>query len=247
MSSLSRSARWVCWFNAWLAGAAPLETAVDAVRGDDAAHHVLATTADRRSDAAAPEPLLLAWGAWRRAGATGASLALPAPGDPYGLAGPAAFTAAATDVGEALVVDGLGVGLVPEVVGSGVFWHPYEANPAPHTAGLGEASRELRTELARTADELLDLDVARWQPEVREALSGIRDSADPLLAPGYAPRAEELAATARRCLAIAELATATESGAVTAWEADARGTHLRHLARTARHALVAACNAGRPR
>ncbi|MFD1827781.1 MULTISPECIES: hypothetical protein [Mumia] len=247
MPTLSRSARWVCWFNAWLAGAAPLETAVDAVRADDAAHHVLGTPSGAPADPPPPEPLLLAWGALRRAGATGASLALPEPGDPYGLAGPAAFTAAATDAGEAVMVDGTGIGLVPEVIGSGVFWHRYEANPAPHGTGLAEASRDLRTELAVTADELLDLDVARWQPEVREALSGIRDTTEPLLAPGYAPRAEELAATAQRCLAIADLATATESGAVTAWEVDARGTHLRSLARTARHALVAACNAGRPR
>ncbi|TNC45914.1 hypothetical protein [Mumia zhuanghuii] len=246
MPSLSRSARWVCWFNAWLAGAAPLETAVDAVRADDAAHHVLGTAAPG-AEVLPPEPLLLAWGGLRRAGASGASLTLPEPGDPYGLAGPAVFTAAATDSGEAVVVDGLGLGLIPEVVGSGVFWHRYEANPAPHTAGLAEASRELRTELAVTADELLTLDLARWQPEVREALSGIRDATDALLAPGYAPRAEELAATAQRCLAIAELAAGTDSAAVTAWEVEARGNHLRGLARTARHALVAACNAGRPR
>ncbi|MGH1565718.1 hypothetical protein [Mumia sp. DW29H23] len=251
MPSLTRSARWVCWFNAWLADAAPLETATDAVRADDAAHHVLGGTAgllaQRDGDAPSAEPLLLAWGALRRAGATGASLALPEPGDPYGLAGPAPFTAAATDAGEAVVVEGIGVGVVPEVVGSGVFWHLYDAHPVSPTAGVAESSRELRTELAGTADELLSLDVARWRPEVREALADIREATAPALAPGYDPRAEQLAATALRCLAIAELAADTESAAVTAWESDTRAAHLRTLARTARHALVVACTAGRPR
>lgn len=251
MPPLTRSARWVCWFNSWLAGAAPLETAVDSVRAEDAAHHVLADTDGPVSPGGGATPmaetLLLTWGALRRAGATGASLALPAPGDPYGLAGPAAFTAAATDAGEAVVVEGAGVGLVPEVVGSGVFWHLYEARPVSPTAGVAEASRELRTELATAADELLSLDVARWRPEVREALSDIRDVAAPSLAPGYDPRAAQLTATALRCLAIAELAEDTDSAAVTAWESDTRAVHLRALARAARHALVVACSAGRPR
>lgn len=242
MPSLARSARWVCWFNAWIAGDAPLETAADAVRGDDAAHHVLDGAPG--SDV---EPLLMAWGALRRAGATGASLAMPAPGDPFGLAGPPAFTAAATDSGEAVVVEGAGVGFVPEVVGSGVFWHQYEARPPSPVTGVAEASRELRTELAVAADQLLALDVARWQPEVREALAGIRETTAPALAPGYEPRAEQLVATALRCLAITDLAATTDSGAVTSWETDTRADHLRSLARAARHALVVACTAGRPR
>ncbi|MFC6149480.1 hypothetical protein [Mumia xiangluensis] len=243
MPTLTRSARWVAWFNAWLADTAPLETATDAVRGDDAAHHVLVALDGDRS----AQSLVLTWGALRRAGATGATLALPEPGDPYGLAGPATFTAAATDAGEAVVIDGAGIGLIPEVVGRGVFWHRYEARPVAPGVGLGEASRDLRTELAVTAEALLKLDVARWQPEVREALAGIRDATGPLLAPGYDPRAEQLAATALRCLAIAELADEVESGAVTAWETDTRSSHLRTLARTARHALVVAADAGRPR
>ncbi|WP_370614078.1 hypothetical protein [Mumia sp. Pv 4-285] len=242
MPTLTRSARWVAWFNAWLADTAPLETATDVVRGDDAAHHVLVSLDGDRS----AESLILSWGALRRGGATGATLALPEPGDPYGLAGPPAFTAAATDVGEAVVVEGAGIGLVPEVIGSGVFWHRYEARPVAPTIGVAEASRELRTELATTTDALLALDVARWQPEVREVLSGIRDATEPLLAPGYDPRAEQLAATALRCLAIAELADDTGSGAVTAWESDTRSAHLRTLARAARHALVVAAGAGRP-
>ncbi|KHL11198.1 hypothetical protein CLV56_3044 [Mumia flava] len=249
MQSLDRSARHACWFNAWMAGAAPLETAIDAVVGSDAAHHVVTDGAASRlglgNDGSVT--LLLAWGALRRAGATGATPALPTPGDPYGLAGPPEFTAAATDAGEAVVLHGCGLGLVPEEVGGGVFWRAYDAHEPHLTESVGDASRALRTALAETTRALLDLDLARWQPEVRAVLSEVRDAHDPLLAPGYAPRAEQLAATASRCLAITRLAATTDSAAVSAWEVDTRSGHLHGLARAARHGLVAACDDGRPR
>ena len=86
MPPLTRSARWVCWFNSWLSGAAPLETAVDAVRAEDAAHHVLADTDGLVSPTGRATPvaetLLLAWGALRRAGATGARSAIQGPARP---------------------------------------------------------------------------------------------------------------------------------------------------------------------
>ena len=44
---------------------------------------------------------MLALGELRRLGASGCSLALPAPGDPLGLAGPPAFNAEALEAGEA--------------------------------------------------------------------------------------------------------------------------------------------------
>ena len=50
------------------------------------------------------------------------ALALPSPGDPLGLGGPAAFNADALDVGEALVLHGRTTGLVPRTTGRSTRW-----------------------------------------------------------------------------------------------------------------------------
>ena len=87
-------------------------------------------------------------------------------------------------------------------------------------------------------DTLADLDVARWRPEMAEALIDLREVGSRShdgLPPGYAPRAEALATRARRCLLVCELALADEGGAASAYEADSRRRALRrpHAARRA--------------
>src|SRR4029079_1686646 len=76
-------------------------------------------------------PLILAMGSLRAAGARSAGLALPVAGDPLGLAGPASFNAVALDVGEAVVVEGADLGLVPDRTGAGVVWQRMPATAAP--------------------------------------------------------------------------------------------------------------------
>lgn len=175
-------------------------------------------------------------GRLRRTGADGAGLALPRPGDPLGLAGPADLTRAALEAGEAVLVGGLG--LVP--VGQGLEAYAAQPRPAPD---LGSADRELRATIVTTAEALADLDVARWQPELADALLDLRRR--PVLSPppGTPGAAAGLAARGAQALAIAELGLATEGAAVSAWELWARAGVLRDLDRASRRAIVAGCSA----
>ena len=96
-TDLPDAAAWALWFTAWAGGRAGPEEAMDGLqgsRGPDAPHRVAGLPGE-----AEPVPLLVAWGRLRRAGAHGAGLALPRPGDPLGLAGPPTFNAEALDAG----------------------------------------------------------------------------------------------------------------------------------------------------
>lgn len=240
MTSLPRSALWTSWFNAWLGGYAPLDDATAAVRAGDAAHDVTGL-----SDEALP--LEQAWPALRRSGATGAALALPVPGDPAGLAGPPTFNEAAIDAGEAVIVDGAGVGVVPNVVGRGVFWRAYDAAAPQPSTSLADAERRLREQLVDTGRALAELDVARWRPEIADALSDLRAARDGTLPPGYDERAQRVSALAVRCWRICDLALDDDGGALGIDDAAARRRTTLELQRAARHAVVAACSVRRGR
>jgi hypothetical protein len=238
---LSPGARFACWFVAYVRGHTSLDDTLDAITGDDAAHHVVGLDAD--TDTAMP--LALALGRLRATALDGAdhvALSLPAPGDPAGLAGPADFNTEAVDAGEAVLLAGSGLGLVPRRVGAGVFWQARGA-AAPPPPDLGEADRGLRSVLRDVADTLAALDIAQWQPEAADALLNLRRSGGPHLPPGMDERAVAVATTAVRCRAIVELARQTEGAVVTGRDADARAAGLRPLDRAARRALAAACSA----
>jgi hypothetical protein len=247
-SRLSPGARFACWFAAYARGDTSLDDALDAITGDQSAHHLVGLDAD--TDAATP--LALGLGRLRGAGEARAgsrleyvALSLPAPGDPVGLAGPAEFNTEAVDAGEAVLLAGTGVGLVPRRVGAGVFWQVRQA-AAPPPPDLGEANRALRSVLREVADMLAALDVAAWQPEVADALLNLRRSGGPRLPPGMDTRAVAVATTAVRCRAIVDLAWRTEGATVTGHEVDARTNSLRPLDRAARRALAAACSSPVP-
>ncbi|HEY0692621.1 MAG TPA: hypothetical protein VGD71_26730 [Kribbella sp.] len=232
------SVRFTVWTNAMLAGACDPDTAAHRILADDVGHHVSGLAAHP-----APATLPVALNLLRTAGATQAHLALPVPGDPIGLAGPPPFNEAALVSGEAVLLTGTDIGLVPAYVGPAVQWMVLPASsPAP--ADLGEADRALRLALIEAAESLAALDVAKWKPEVADALIDIRrigSGEGDDLAPGYETRAVKAAATARRCLAIADAALDDDGAAVTGAEADARRRALLDLAAAARRALVAAC------
>ncbi|REF38307.1 hypothetical protein [Thermasporomyces composti] len=237
MRTMPRAARFVTWGNAWLAGATSLDEADEGIRAGDAAHHVIGLPGQDE-----PTPIVLSLGALRTLGTKAFTLALPVPGDPLGLAGPREFTESALEAGEAVVCEGSGLGLVPLVVGAGVQWRVHQANPATPLA-FTEASADLAHTLQDVIDQLAELDVARWRPEVAEALVDLRRvgaSGDGLPA-GYSARAEQLAARARRCLLLCQLALDDDGGATTVYEAESRRQALRSLEAAARRALVAAC------
>jgi hypothetical protein len=231
------SARLALWFSAWCAGRASLDEARDAVVAGDAAHDVVGLPGADGS-----VPLILALGAFRAERAVAAGLALPEPGDPLGLAGPPAFNAEALEVGEAVVLDGPDLGLVPVRAGAGVVWRCLLASSRRQVPDLGEADTALRAALPQAADALAELDVARWRPEVADELMALRRP-QPLAVPdGTSARAQRMIALASRCRLIVALALEDEGGSVTAGEADRRRTVLLPLDRAARRALVAACS-----
>lgn len=236
-TALPRSADLALWFTAWATGRASLDEARDAVVGSDAAHHVVGLPGE--DDAV---PMILALGRLRASGATGAGLALPVPGDPLGLAGPAAFNGDALEAEEAVVLEEVDGGLVPHVTGAGVVWRFHPAVSRRQVPQPSEADTALRGALLETADTLADLDVARWRPEVADELINLRRTSDLVFPPGSAPRVVRLASLAARCRTIVDLALDDDGGAVSAGEADRRRAALTPLDHAARRGLVAACS-----
>ncbi|HSE70664.1 MAG TPA: hypothetical protein VLA97_07890 [Nocardioidaceae bacterium] len=235
-SLLPMSADLALWFSAWVTGRASLDDTRDAVVGDDAAHDVTGLPGE-----AGTVPLILAIGRIRSAGATGAGVALPVPGDPLGLAGPAGFNQEALEAGEGVVFEGIDAGLVPHRAGSGVVWQYHHAVSRRQVPDLPEADTMLRQALLSAANTLADLDVARWRPEVADELTALRRASDLRVPPDLAPRALKVASQAARCRTIVDLALEDDGGAVSAREADRRREALAPLDHAARRGLVAAC------
>ena len=238
MSCLPLSARFAVLFSAWIEGRTSLDDARDAIVGSDAAHHVSGVPGLEGS-----QPLIIALGTMRSQRATGAGLALPVPGDLVGLGGPAAFNAEVLDAGEGVVLEGADLGLVPHEVGAGVQWTCHQASSHRQLPDASEAEGALRQTLLRTAEALVDLDVARWRPAVADELVALRKGPASGLPDAMPTRAARLASDALRCRRIVELALEDDGGSLSAAEADARRAALVPLERASRRALVAACSA----
>jgi hypothetical protein len=236
--SLPDSVRLAWWGTAWLRGHVVADHLIDAVVDEDATH--LVAFADSGA-----EPLVTGLGRLRASGADALGAALPAEGDPVGLGGPAAFNAAALEVGEAAVVlDAAGFalcGLVPARVGAAVTWSVMDAERR-QLPDVGEADRALRAALPEAADALAALGVARWRPEVADRLMNLRHRPRAASPPGVPPRCVELAERGRQALEIVALALEDDGAAQSADEAQARRAALLPLGRAARRALVAAAS-----
>lgn len=239
-SPLPAATRLAWWGTSWLRGHVVADLVIDAVIDTDATH-VVAGLAELglggEQDTA--DGLMSGLARLRVEGATGFGAAFPAEGDPVGLGGPSDFNAAALDAGEAVVVLGAGIGLVPAHVGAAVTWHAHRADRRP-LPDVGEADRNLRQVLIEVAREVAGLDVARWRPEVADRLANLRhrprlDSPD-----GVPHRCVDLASRALQALDIVDLALDGDGGALTAYDADARRRALVPLARAGRRALVSA-------
>jgi hypothetical protein len=236
-SPLPASVRLAWWGTAWLRGHVVADHLIDAVLDQDATHLLLLGDA--------PEPLVTGLGTLRSEGVDAFGAAMPAEGDPVGLGGPAAFNAAALEVGEAvLALDAAGFvvrGLVPERVGAAVTWRAHAAQRR-QLPDVGEADRALRAALLEAADALAALDVARWRPDVADRLMNLRHRAGLTAPPGVPSRCVELAARGLQALEIVDLALVDDGGALTAHEATARRDALAPLGRAGRRALVAAAS-----
>lgn len=250
-----RSALLACWATSWLAGETALPELVARVQAHDDDHLVTGLWVDDLS-------LEQAAGRLRAEGVTRLRLVLPVPGDPIGLPGPGPFTGAALVASEgvlALRPDGSGTGLVPSVTSHGtaldgtvttVCWAAYPVEVTGPDPGpfLHEAEHDLRIGVVEAARSLADLDLARWDPEVGEALHDLRRAArrgiDEDELPGsWPPRARQVLVTARQLAGVLHLAGRDVGGAIAAHEAEARDRVLRDLARVVRRARIAAYNA----
>lgn len=218
-TDLPLSARLCWWGTAWLRGAISPDELIDEVAGVG--------------------PLLPTLARWRRLGCRGLSLALPVEGDLLGLGGPPSFNGAALDAGEAVLATDLEHGLVP--VGDPVQW---EVQPAVRgvVPDVSEADRALRSELLSTGGRLADLDVARWRPEVADALMNLRHRPSCPHPQSTPVDCVNLAARSLQALGIVEIALSDEGGAVSASEIDARRMALQELERMARRGLASACS-----
>ncbi|GCD89142.1 hypothetical protein [Nocardioides sp. LS1] len=234
--TLPASARLAWWGTAWLRGHVVTDLLIDAVIADDATHAVSGL-----DPAGGTDTFVVALGRLRALGATAFGAAIPVEGDPVGLGGPRDFNTAALDVGEAVVVSGAGVGLVPERVGAAITWTamPAERRQLPD---VGEADRTLRAALLESAGALARLDVARWRPEVADELMNLRHRPHLDSPAGVPPRCVDLASRGVQALGIVDLALEDDGGAVSAHEIEARRASLVPLARAGRRALVAACS-----
>ncbi|WP_254812860.1 hypothetical protein [Streptomyces cavourensis] len=247
-----RSGLLAAWGNALLAGLVSPDDAVGAIVGEDAVHRVEGLPSE-----AGPVGLTLALGRLRALGAAGFRVALPVPGHPLGLSGPADFNARALEAEEAVVAYGAPYGLVPEVSEAGpegdrhveVVWRvlPVREAPPADVPSLSEAEREL-AEALRDATALLSrLDVAGSGPVAEAAVDAYRARAQggrEVLAPGYPPRAARVLELAQRVGLLVSVAYGSgHGGAVSASEIAARGAALRPVERVARRAVVAAYNA----
>lgn len=246
MVSLPRSARFATWATAWLNNDADLDDVVKRVEGIDEPHD--ATGVPGTSDTVSLADALFRL---RDHGATGFRLALPVPGDPTGLAGPAEFTADGVDAGEAIVVEATNVGLVPDITSFGppgdqgyfVTWNCQPAVLPPPPEQLSDAEHALSLELLQAGDTLAKLEVSAWKPEVATLLQDLRtgQTGEPLPR-SFSSRAQNTAARSARILAIVSFALNDDGGAVSSAAAQSRREALTPLSHAARHALVAACN-----
>lgn len=224
------------WADAWLSGATSLDDAHDAVTGTQVVH-LLAGLPDQDGGV---EPLILGMGRLRAAGAGSARVALPAPGDPVGLAGPPGFNQLALDQSGAVLLPGSGWGLVPVPLGSSLTWTAVPARTDGPVLDPGEADRGLRAALTTAATGLAELEVARWSPDAADALMELRRTPQAIWPPQVGPRAARTIDLGLRCLRICEVAGLDVGGARTAAEATQRHRVLGDLSAAARRAVVAA-------
>ena len=233
---LPRSALLAVWLNACLRGSVGPDDFADVVRDGDPQHLVVDWPPGEEALRLEQLPAAVL-----RASGTTAAVALPVAGDLLGLRGPAAFNTTAVDAGEAVVLNGTGLGLVPAVDARTVLWHAGPAEEAP-VLDRAEEGRQLRQVLVSTTAELARLDVASWQPEIPDLLLNVRQRPRLPLPADLAARAAEDLDRAVLCLDIVDLALRDEGGAATSYEMAERRRCLTDLDRAARRVVVAVCS-----
>ncbi|HEY4024664.1 MAG TPA: hypothetical protein VGM75_38670 [Pseudonocardiaceae bacterium] len=263
------SATLVVWTSAWLNGSAAADDVLDALQCWAEPHEVVAhdetigQLLDLPTTHEQPVSPALLLAALRKLGATAGELVLPVAGDLRGLRGHAPFAAAALHAGEAAVLrtgDEIAgpegdLGLVPEWRGPAgansapadrvLRWTVFRlpAAPAGERMPLGEAEHGLSGAMRAAATALIELDVARHRPNVREEISAVVAATPDLeWPPGMPPRSLKVLARAAEVDAILKVAmTDAPGGALSASATRGRAEALRpldHAVRAARRAAI---------
>jgi hypothetical protein len=204
--------------------------AVAVAQGEDVAHHVVDPENQLRLDQDGAVPLTAALPVIAARESEMWVLALPVPGAAGALRGPAALTADALAVGEAVVAGRAGIGLVPHRVGPAVQWRVWPAEPPAPPPSPNEADGALSETVISAADALGRLAVA----------AGARPSGPVRLAtaPGLSTRQQARIDRALRLLEACTLALESDGAAISAWEAE---TRFRELVRVRAAAAAALC------
>lgn len=235
--------RFAVWATAWLSGRASYDDALDALLGDTAHRVVGLPGADQAV------PLGHALSAVRGHGERRFRLVLPVPGDVRDLPRVPGLSALALEVGQAAVGERLA--LVPEQLGpEAVQWTAFDLTgvdpaPPPVEGTLRSVSGALDLAVGNAARTLVDLDVARWNPEVPVLLAGLAKPAHGTGLPDdHEPLAVSVLTRAQRLAAVLDLAMADAPGAaVNHAQAARRDEALRPLAQAVREAVTAGYNA----
>ncbi len=232
VTEVPRAVRAGCALNEWLGGRLDADAAIAQVG------HACSTIGFVLDTEVLTSALMLR--ELRRRGTTRVTVSLPVPGDLQGLGGPARFNVLALEAGEALVLHGCDLGIVPEQGPDGVVWHVIPAQPPSYVPDVDAAARDLRQALLGTTEELAALGVASWSPDAADALLDLRaPRRDRLDVAVGSPEAAALLLSALRCRQVVALALRDDGGAVTGGEADQRRRALTRLNAAARAALVA--------
>jgi hypothetical protein len=235
--------RFAVWATAWLTGRSSYDEALDALLGETA-HRVSGMPGTEEA-----VPLGWALTALRGLGERRFRLVLPVPGDVRWLPRAPGLPELALEAGQAAVGERLA--LVPEPLGpEAVQWTAFPLDgvppaPPPVEGSLRAVSGTLDLAVGDAARTLVDLDLARWHPEVPALLAGLaRPAHVPGMPPGTDPVALSVLARAQRLARVLDLAlTDAPGGAVTTGQAAARDDALRPLADAVREAITAAFNA----
>jgi hypothetical protein len=240
MLQIPAAARFACWLNAWIAGRTSADAAISGITAGDRTLCFRGVAPGSDGSDLAPAMLL---GEVRRRKVGRASLALPYPGGPVGLGGPADFNAAVHDSGQAVLLWDSGLGLVPMPGQPVTVWAARAANPPTYLPDVASAQRALGEALISVADRLADLDVASWSPDAADALMNLRTTSSWEASMTFAsPAAAQLVTRGLRCKEIVRLALRDDGGALTSFQAGERRAALEPLREAAHAAVVAGCS-----
>ncbi|HEY2724638.1 MAG TPA: hypothetical protein VGI84_08125 [Pseudonocardiaceae bacterium] len=241
------SATLTVWASAWLHGSAAADDVIDALHIWAEQHDVVAAdeeTADQLGlpgPAELPASVVMLLAAARKAGAGGGRILLPVPGDVRGLPPQCPLSSAALRAGEVAVLTGAELAVVPSPVVEGVLrWTVFAPGPLPPAPepGLPDAEHGLRGAVRQAATTLVDLDVARHRPGVRDEIAEtLEKRVRPAWPEGMPARALRVLEQADEVEAILRAADTDEpGGALSASAAQARTAALYPLYTAVREA-----------